>query len=229
VRVIANNNAGIIVAQTAGISLIKNYMLSVDILTAPASASGAYTAGQELKVSFTITKMSSELANVSLVYAEVWLETLVGGDYICTGEVGYFTGMSGELTIVLPAELADNIYAVGVETDLTDDSLTMVTVSSNAGGFASNVGGNMSMTDLILAIMMVVVILMLLWQMIKGRAAAAGAGADKKPAEPKAKEESYAPKATVNCASCSSPIEVATSKRPIEVMCPKCGKSQMVN
>jgi len=33
---------------------------------------------------------------------------------------------------------------------------------------------------------------------------------------------------TVSCKACSAPIEITTSKRPIEVMCPSCGETQMV-
>jgi predicted RNA-binding Zn-ribbon protein involved in translation (DUF1610 family) len=83
-----------------------------------------------------------------------------------------------------------------------------------------------------MTILMIVIIVMLLWMMIKGGAAAAlGAGA-KKPEMPKEappKQEQYTPKSTVKCPACGSPIEVATSKRPIEVMCPKCGTSQIIN
>jgi len=33
---------------------------------------------------------------------------------------------------------------------------------------------------------------------------------------------------TVTCKACGAPIEITTSKRPIEVMCPSCGETQMV-
>jgi len=63
-----------------------------------------------------------------------------------------------------------------------------------------------------------------------GGSAAAMAGAEPKPAEPKKEEapKEYQPKASVSCPNCGAAIEVGTSKRPIEVMCPKCGTSQMV-
>jgi predicted RNA-binding Zn-ribbon protein involved in translation (DUF1610 family) len=32
----------------------------------------------------------------------------------------------------------------------------------------------------------------------------------------------------VTCRACGGPIEITTSKRPIEVMCPRCGNTEMV-
>jgi predicted RNA-binding Zn-ribbon protein involved in translation (DUF1610 family) len=140
--------------------------------------------------------------------------------------------MKGELSVTLADEAFIGQHTLGVNIGGLGMYTTSIWVDEqNNGMFNSNVGGMMSVSDLLLMVLVIVVILMLLWQMIKGRAApagAAGAGAETKPAEAK-KDESYAPKSTVACASCGSPIEVATSKRPIEVMCPKCGKSQMVN
>ncbi|MFQ5910128.1 MAG: hypothetical protein ACE5IJ_05325 [Thermoplasmata archaeon] len=32
----------------------------------------------------------------------------------------------------------------------------------------------------------------------------------------------------INCKACGAPIELTTSKRPLEVMCPSCGETEMV-
>jgi len=51
------------------------------------------------------------------------------------------------------------------------------------------------------------------------------------PAAPSPSEPVYAPASspmTVTCRSCGGPIEITTSKRPIEVMCPRCGNTEMV-
>ncbi len=53
--------------------------------------------------------------------------------------------------------------------------------------------------------------------------------------EPAVVEEEMAPMApedasplAINCKSCGAEIEITTSKRPIEVMCPSCGETEMV-
>lgn len=55
------------------------------------------------------------------------------------------------------------------------------------------------------------------------------------PPEPAVVEEEMAPMApedasplAINCKSCGAEIEITTSKRPIEVMCPSCGETEMV-
>lgn len=80
-------------------------------------------------------------------------------------------------------------------------------------------------------LLVLIVILFLLVLAMRGRGAGAGAGA------PKPKEEKAAPPPPpgqqvspmiVNCKACGAPIELTTSKRPIEVMCPSCGETAMV-
>jgi len=51
------------------------------------------------------------------------------------------------------------------------------------------------------------------------------------PTAPSPSEPVHAPASspmTVTCRSCGGPIEITTSKRPIEVMCPRCGNTEMV-
>ena len=233
--VTADNKAGRIVSEDITVELIGDYLLNIKVTTGPAYSTGEFAPGQMLKVTFDITKQNKDKADFLVVTAAVVLYR--GEDMssppIFVGEVKNFETMSGELNLTLPEELSTGAYVVSVMASCDDgfedlQDYEQISVADNGNGWNSNLGG-LSVGDMLMTIMMIVVIIMLLWQMIKGRAAAAGAGAASKPAEPKAKEESYAPKSTVTCASCSSPIEVATSKRPIEVMCPKCGKSQMVN
>jgi len=232
-RVVADNHAGNIVDAWLLVSWRGGYLLDTDIETGPAYSTGEFAPGQTITVGFTITKQHEDLPDFSIVRASVRLS---GGEdaTIATGEVKSFDGMSGEVTIMLPNELNSGWYSIDLSVscdngfDSLDDSVQIM-VADNGNGWNSSVGG-LSAGDFMMTILMVVVILMLLWQMMKGRGAGTAAGREKKPAEPKeAKQESYTPKATIACASCGSPIEVATSKRPIEVMCPKCGKSQMVN
>jgi predicted RNA-binding Zn-ribbon protein involved in translation (DUF1610 family) len=228
--VYATNGANDVVIEDLTVTRAVDYQVILNIKTAPVSVSGAYAPGQTIVVAFEIIKQSSDLPDLAVVTAELYDD-----DDDLDGERGIFTAMSGELSITLADEAFTGRHWLGVWiAEIGPGGTTFwqsIMVDSQANGsLNSNIGGMMSLGDLMLVILMVIVIIMLLWQMIKGRGAAgAAAGAEKKPAEPKEAKDSYAPKATVACASCGSPIEVATSKRPIEVMCPKCGKSQMVN
>jgi hypothetical protein len=231
-RVIADNGAGIVASPQVTVSWIAPYLLNVDVQTGPSSTTGSYTPGTTLSVHFEITKMSTELPDLTVVEATV---TVFQGAWpiitgpVVSGEVNSFQEMKGDLSVVLPKELPNGPYTVMV----TAGGLTafhVITVSSNEAGFETSVGG-MSASDLLMTILLIIVVIMLLFMIMKkGGAAAAGAPAEPKPAAPKeAKQDPYQPKSSVKCPSCGAMVEVATSKRPIEVMCPKCGTSQMVN
>ena len=242
-RVIADNNAGFVVADALTVVWIGDYILDVWIKTGPAYASGGFAPGQTITVGFEIKKISEDLPDLTAVHA--WIDLYEGepqyvsnwwwaewafGPYVAGGEARLFEGMTGELSMVLPKELSSGKYTLAVEAAGLEDA-EVITVNSDGNGWDSSVGG-LSAADLMMTILMIIVILMLLWMMIKGGAAASlGLGA-KKPEAPKEappKQEQYAPKSTVKCPACGGPIEVATSKRPIEVMCPKCGTSQIIN
>jgi predicted RNA-binding Zn-ribbon protein involved in translation (DUF1610 family) len=137
--------------------------------------------------------------------------------------------MNGELSITLPKDAESGVHWLSVQIDGVDHWQSITVDATGNSIWNSNVGGMMSLADLILAILMIVVILMLLVMMMKRGGGAAVAPVEPKPAAPKTKEETYQPKSSVKCPSCGAMVEVATSKRPIEVMCPKCGTSQMVN
>lgn len=242
-RVIADNHAGFVLGDALIVNWIGDYVLDVWIKTGPAYASGGFAPGQTVTVGFEITKSSEDLPDLTAVYATVslyegepqylsdwWWSEWTYGPHVATGESRMFEGMSGELSIVLPGEISSGKYSivVGVE---GMEAVEVISVNADGNGWDSSVGG-LSAADLMMTILMIIVILMLLWMMIKGGAAASlGLGA-KKPEAPKEappKQEQYAPKSTVKCPACGGPIEVATSKRPIEVMCPKCGTSQIIN
>lgn len=241
-RVIADNHAGIVLQDALTVEWLGDYILDIWVKTGPAYASGGFAPGQTITVGFEIRKSSEDLPDLSFVvasitlyegepqYASAWWSYWTYGPNIATGEIRTFDGMSGELSIVLPRELSSGKYTLAVEVGGLEDA-EVITVNADGNGWDSSVGG-LSAADLMMTILMIIVILMLLWMMMKGGAAASlGAGAKKLegPKEEPPKQEQYAPKSTVKCPACGGPIEVATSKRPIEVMCPKCGTSQIIN
>lgn len=241
-RAMADNHAGIILTDMLTVNWMGDYILDVWVKTGPAYASGGFAPGQTITVGFEIKKSSVDLPDVGPVSASIrlcegepqymssgWWSEWTYGPMVSAGESRAFEGMSGEVSIVLPKEVSSGKYTLVVNVQGWED-WEVIGVNADGNGWDSSVGG-LSAADLMMTILMIVVILMLLWMMIKGGAAASlGIGA--KPEAPKEappKQEQYSPKSTVKCPACGGPIEVATSKRPIEVMCPKCGTSQIIN
>ena len=83
-------------------------------------------------------------------------------------------------------------------------------------------------------ILLLLIILAIIFMVFRKRPAPEKAPAEAAP-EPAPVEEEMAPMApeetsplAINCKSCGAEIEITTSKRPIEVMCPSCGETEMV-
>jgi hypothetical protein len=222
--VYGDNSNGVVLVEDLTVTRATDYMVVLSIKTAPSSTSGAYSPGQTITVGFEIIKQSSDLPDLAIVTARL-TDTTDG----VVGEQMTFTVMNGELSITLPKDASSGTVWLAVNINGADHWQSITVDATGNSIWNSNVGGMMSLADLILVILMIVVILMLLIMMMKRGGGAAVAPAEPKPAAPKAKEETYQPKSSVKCPSCGAMVEVATSKRPIEVMCPKCGTSQMVN
>jgi hypothetical protein len=85
-------------------------------------------------------------------------------------------------------------------------------------------------------ILLLLIILLIIFMLFRRPAAPAPEKAPAEaPAEPAPVEEEMAPvppeeasPLSINCKSCGAEIEITTSKRPIEVMCPSCGETEMV-
>jgi hypothetical protein len=223
--VYGDDGNGVVLIRPLTVGRATDYLVVVSIKTAPSSVSGAYSPGQTIVVGFEIIKQSTDLPDMAIVTALLYDDTQG-----LAGELMTFTVMNGELSITLPKDAVSGEHMLSVQIDGVDHWQSITVDATGNSIWNSNVGGMMSLADLILAILMIVVILMLLVMMMKRGGGAAAAPAEPKPAAPKAaKEETYQPKSSVKCPSCGAMVEVATSKRPIEVMCPKCGTSQMVN
>ena len=227
VLVIADNGMGIVKTVELTLDMLfDDYMIHVWIKTAPAYYQmNAYAPGQTITVAFEIVPQRDSVPDMPYVTAKVTFNGWV------QGEQKTFTGMSGELKITIPENTATNMYPVTVQIAGLGTETQTIWVSANASGWDKTVGGLNAASWVMIALMIVVIIMLLLIMMRSwGGSAAAMAGAEPKPAEPRKEEapKEYQPKASVSCPNCGAAIEVGTSKRPIEVMCPKCGTSQIV-
>jgi hypothetical protein len=84
-------------------------------------------------------------------------------------------------------------------------------------------------------ILLLLIILLIIFMLFRRPSAPAAERAPAEAPEPAPMEEEVAPVApedatplAINCKSCGAEIEITTSKRPIEVMCPSCGETEMV-
>jgi len=89
----------------------------------------------------------------------------------------------------------------------------------------------MPMISLILLIL-VIILFVLVFRRGRPPKPAAAPPAEKPAPEPEPEpapaEEAASPGMVINCKACGAPIELTTSKRPLEVMCPSCGETEMV-
>ncbi|TET91437.1 MAG: hypothetical protein E3J35_02550 [Methanomassiliicoccales archaeon] len=94
--------------------------------------------------------------------------------------------------------------------------------------------GDIPLISIILLILVILLIIIMLFR----RPSAARAKAEEPELGPPAEEEAPPPEEaepmeeagplSINCKSCGAAIDITTSKRPIEVMCPSCGETEMV-
>lgn len=227
-QVVADNGMGIVKVVELTLELLyDDYMIHVWIKTAPEYYQmNAYAPGQTITVAFEIVPQRDSVPD--LPYVSVNVEF----DGRAIGEQKTFTEMSGEVKVTIPENTATGSYQVTVNiVQLATSGSENLWVSANSSNWDKTLGGLNASSWLMIALMIIVIIMLLLMMMRSWGGAATGmAKAEKPPAEPKKEEapKEYQPKASVPCPNCGAAIEIGTSKRPIEVMCPKCGTSQMV-
>jgi len=167
----------------------------------------------------------------------------LGGDPLPATFVLYF-GLENMPSTTVSTTRAEGDLEYVVPDSANEGSQEFVFFEGRTGASASEVttirGTNaawyVTLWDVPILIWVVIVAGILLTLMLWRRGALGGMGAPKAPGEapaaPLKSEPVYAPPTspmTVTCRSCGSPIEITTSKRPIEVMCPKCGNTEMVS
>jgi len=203
------NDEGRSVSGSYASSLLSGFIISVTFDKA------TYQRGETASIEYTITPRSenSELPRVFYL------------SYHFLGNPSKYvetTAASGKVTYVVPGDANEGVLLFYIY----ESSTGAYTYESVRIGPAPS---EISLFDAFLLVLIVILFLLVL--AMRGRGAGAGAGA------PKPKEEKAAPPPPpgqqvspmiVNCKACGAPIELTTSKRPIEVMCPSCGETAMV-
>jgi hypothetical protein len=193
-----------------------------------------YSLGDTMTISYSISKRGDSQLPAKFQFSF----SLMGGP----GQVYESDESSGQFTYNIPSGGMDE-----------GTLLFTVTESSTGAGAIESItvrGGNplwwaklaeIPAFDIILLILIIILFIMF-WRMRRGAPARAreeeavtpeGEAVAPPPPPPAGTapvmEASAAPSAlSVPCKSCGTGIELTTSKRPIEVMCPSCGETQMV-
>ncbi len=143
------------------------------------------------------------------------------------------TSATGQLTYPVPAgaPTGDEILAV-YEGSTGSQSLQVVHIGA-VNPLLTDVAG-VPLFDILIFLLFVVLLLavILLWRRTgMGRAppsAEAAKPSTPPPPPPSGPSQQTAGPMSVACKHCGANIEITTSKRPIEVMCPSCGETQVV-
>jgi len=135
----------------------------------------------------------------------------------------------GELTFALPADIGHgptNLFVYELTTGASAN--TVVRIGSTNPLWDTTIGGIPAFAVILgIALLFVILLMVLMWRRMSMGGIAPKAPAEKPAPPPSATAVPGPAPMSVSCKACGSPIEITTSKRPIEVMCPNCGETQM--
>jgi len=215
---ITATEAGRSLSGSATASIVSGVQLSLDFDRA------SYNPGETMRITYNLVARGRTALPASFLFfvgmpgapAKTVQTTQSSGVISYTVPVGMNTGAQ----FVTVQEFTTGAYAVeGVTIGSTNP------LWSDVGGIPAIV----VVIGLFLALLFILMLLM--WRRTMGglipRAPGERPPHMEKPAPPATAGPGPAPM-TVTCKACGAPIEITTSKRPIEVMCPSCGETQMV-
>ena len=199
---------------------VTGFFLSVTFDRDPA----AYAPGDVIKVRYTITARSASSvapATYRLTYG------LANGP----ARIISTNAASGDLVYAVPGGFNEGpqLFTV-IESSTGTQATEVVTIRQTSPLWYTTVG------DVPILVIVILVWLVLMTLLMWRRGVFGRMGRPRAPPAPPegpAKQEPVHASPTspmmVTCRSCASPIEITTSKRPIEVMCPKCGNTEVVS
>lgn len=166
--------------------------------------------------------------------------------FLFTGPFGTVTATAittvpeADLSLTLPLGLADgDILFLALESRTSSVQYVTVHIGATSPLWTTELGGIPLFAILLgLLFILLLVAVLGLWRRMSGGLVAPGTptipplpatplGPLPTLAEAPVRPPSAAPM-SVTCQHCGKPIELSTSKRPIEVMCPSCGETQVV-
>src|SRR5213594_205652 len=141
------------------------------------------------------------------------------------------TGPTADLFLTIPQGKGNGgLLVFANELNTGAGAFQTVQVGSAESFWATQVGG-ITVFALILGVLFVLLLLMViaLWRKVGAGFGQIGGKAAAPPPPPEGPVPS-APTSpmSITCRRCGKPIDLSTSRRPIEVMCPSCGETQVV-
>ncbi|MFA5895484.1 MAG: hypothetical protein WC985_01085 [Thermoplasmata archaeon] len=216
--VTASQNGRAVQAQ-ASASQVGGYFLTIG-LDRP-----NYMPGDTMTISYSIAKRGSSVLPAQYSF------------YISLYGVAFkhvtTTSQSGTLTLTVPSGAPTGDMLLSVYETNTGAAVQNVVHIGAVNPLLTEVAG-IPLYDILLTLLVVVLLLavILLWRrtgMGPGpRAPVAGRPTPPPPPPSGPTQPSAAGPMNVSCKHCGASIEITTSKRPIEVMCPSCGETQVV-
>ena len=136
----------------------------------------------------------------------------------------------GELTFTLPANIGHGPTNLFVFEFMTGASAnTVVQIGPTNLLWDTTIGGIPAFAVILgIGLLLVILLMVLMWRRMSMGSMARKAPAEKPAPPPSPTAVPGTAPMAVSCKACGLPIEITTSKRPIEVMCPNCGETQMV-
>jgi hypothetical protein len=151
-------------------------------------------------------------------------------------------GLTGDPTDTTRTTRASGTVSYEIPGDTNEGSVWFSMNEGNTGAFAGEMVviktapnplwwaqlADIPLFDIILLILIVILFILLFRRGGAPASAPGEAPMGPEAAAPPPDEPVSGATMSVSCKSCGAPIDITTSKRPIEVMCPSCGETEMV-
>ncbi len=141
------------------------------------------------------------------------------------------TGSTADLSIRIPQGTGNGgLLVFATEFNTGASAFQTVQVGASGNGFWSTDVGGVPIFGIVLGVLFLLLLIAVigLWRRIGGGLAPMGVkGAPPPPVEGSVPTPPMSPM-SITCRRCGKPIDLSTSRRPIEVMCPSCGETQVV-
>jgi len=213
------SQGGMSVQASATATQASGYILSLSL------DRSNYVPGDTIAISYTMTARGTSSLPSQYEFNVVLFGT--------ASQVVTTTSPTGTLSLILPTNAPTGNVILQVS-ELNTMTTEVVVVHVGAiNPLVADIGG-VPLFDILITLLFVVLLLavILLWRRAglgKGAApAAAGKPTAPPPPPPSGPSQQTAGPMSVACKHCGATIEITTSKRPIEVMCPSCGETQVV-
>ena len=187
----------------------------------------SYVPGETITITYTLTARSDR----NPLPTAVTFQIQVGGAPTKTVQTTTTNGQSasGTLTYYLPVGMDQGQVPIFLSAGSIASATEIITVNS-VNPLMADWGGVPAISVILLLLVILLIIVMgIMWRRTAPGMAGAPRPPSEKPAPPPPPTAAPGPAPmTVACKACGASIEITTSKRPIEVMCPSCGETQMV-